>query len=237
MNMNVAQRLILGEQTISHVQSNDKLTAWMAGGIQKQLTWKETPVWGGIWWFIFRHVHWSSSKKTNWSRWSTKSSPRPDYLNHLSYVFQLCLRWLHGTYPCVSVITLTSCGFYTLLSGFSSSRKLKHIQFTNVLIDNSSCIHGIMLGSSITNIKNTCGTITHAIMQYTLQLLSSLNDLLWIFQLTELRMLRLVLAELNATADHNAKRQERKRRITKTLHTHTFIAMFELLNLPHHLFF
>lgn len=53
MNMNVAQRLILGEQTISHVQSNDKLTAWMAGGIQKQLTWKETPVWGGIWWFIF----------------------------------------------------------------------------------------------------------------------------------------------------------------------------------------
>lgn len=120
---------------------------------------------------------------------------------------------------------------------FQFQSKLKHIQFTNVLIDNSSCIHGIMLGSSITNIKNTCGTITHAIMQYTLQLLSSLNDLLWIFQLTELRMLRLVLAELNATADHNAKRQERKRRITKTLHTHTFIAMFELLNLPHHLFF
>lgn len=185
----------------------------------------------------FWHVHWSSSKKTNWSRWSTKSSPRPDYLNHLSYVFQLCLRWLHGTYPCISVITLTSCGFYTLLSGFSSSRKLKHIQFTNVLIDNSSCIHGIMLGSSITNIKNTCGTITHAIMQYTLQLLSSLNDLLWIFQLTELRMSHFVLAELNASAYHNAKRQERKRRITKTLHTHTFIAMFELLNLPHHLFF
>lgn len=44
MNMNVAQRLILGEQTISHVQSNDKLTAGMGGGIQKQLTWKETPV-------------------------------------------------------------------------------------------------------------------------------------------------------------------------------------------------
>lgn len=53
MNMNVAQRLILGEQTISHVQSNDKLTAGMGGGIQKQLTWKETPVWGGICWFIF----------------------------------------------------------------------------------------------------------------------------------------------------------------------------------------
>lgn len=52
MNMNVAQRLILGEQTISHVQSYDKLTAGR-GGIQKQFTWKETPVWGGIWWFIF----------------------------------------------------------------------------------------------------------------------------------------------------------------------------------------
>lgn len=41
------------------------------------------------------HVnHWSSSKLTNWNRWCVKSSPPPDYLKHLSSVFDLVFEWL-----------------------------------------------------------------------------------------------------------------------------------------------
>lgn len=51
------------------------------------------------------HVnHWSGSKPTNRNRWSVKSSSPPDDPKHLSYVSDMDLKRLYGTYPSVSAI-------------------------------------------------------------------------------------------------------------------------------------
>lgn len=55
------------------------------------------------------HVnHWSGSKPTNRNRWSVKSSSPPDDPKHLSYVSDMDLKRLYGTYPSVSAIVWKS---------------------------------------------------------------------------------------------------------------------------------
>lgn len=55
------------------------------------------------------HVnHWSGSKPANRNRWSVKSSSPPDDPKHLSYVSDMDLKRLYGTYPSVSAIVWKS---------------------------------------------------------------------------------------------------------------------------------
>lgn len=83
------------------------------------------------------HVnHWSGSKPTNRNRWSVKSSSPPDDPKHLSYVSNMDLKRLYGTYPSVSAIvwkSFVSACLYRVSEPVTETSPIAHACWTQTL--------------------------------------------------------------------------------------------------------